>query len=276
MPIIKRHPIMTGLLALLAACQGSPDSAPSNSGNNEAVGVERAGKYLYSVTFDDGLSLADDTDDEQSPNKAKDKPSKAEIHACSAYFRSDATAVKVAGHNKNIELAPTDLLAVRITGKHNQVKVTIKALAEGTDTATTTSTTTSTETTISSDSETEQNALADTQEADPEQSTPRAPESEYDTAQSESDTVRALPELFGICFFLAGREPTAKVAIQGFKLGQFGFITRGKGATGEIDIAADASVGNFLLDIGRNGGGLTISGEGEFTCPTDHGVDCTN
>jgi hypothetical protein len=95
-----------------------------------------------------------------------------------------------------------------------------------------------------------------------------------DQAADEKLDESERPRFAGVCFFLAGTQSSAKIAIDGFTLGKFGFIARGNDAAGELDVMADAAVDDVFVDIGRNDASLTITGEGSFECPDVDGVVC--
>jgi hypothetical protein len=286
---------VTGILSLLLACQSSSDSAEPGSGDATgngtvapagAAGASSSATQLYAVRINEGMALADEIDDVEATDKGE--PSAADLQACSDYFGKSVAAVKVAGHSTNIALAPTDLLAVRVTGSHNLVDVAITAIpADGeaepeveaeseteaeaetnTDTATATSTATNTATDTEQDGSLEAAALAGSEDE------AAATSEQADQAAEEQVDESERPRFAGVCFFLAGTQASAKIAIDGFTLGKFGFIARGNDATGELDVMADAAVDDVFVDIGRNDASLSIIGEGSFECPDVDGVVC--
>lgn len=203
-------------LAALVGCDAD--------GGGVGVGAS-SGATRYRVTVTAGTSTITAT------TPTAEGLSDDERAACGSLFDGTEDFVVVTGNQQVVDLAPSDVLAVKIAGNRNEVFVTLEPEPPTTFTTTTGFTTTTSFTT------------------------------------TPGTTTRPEPDFAGLCFVLSGNQARATVEVFQVALGSFAYIGRGNQPELALHVAGAASVGDVWVDLAGNGGTMTISGDGDYTCP---------
>jgi hypothetical protein len=72
----------------------------------------------------------------------------------------------------------------------------------------------------------------------------------------------------GLCFFLAGNQSQMSLTIDQASVGALFYRARGNQTSGEVLVNKDAKLNHTKVDLGGNNTKLSISGDGDYSCPS--------
>ncbi len=190
-----------------------------------------------------------------------DEEDEEHIAACSKFFGKNPTdIVKVSGTNQEVEVAMSQVLAIKITGNQNIAKLTMAAVEEEEAAALTKAK----EKGKSADAKPQNKGQADGEE-----------DAEAESEETESEEEMPAGEevlaegMYGICVFIAGNETKFEASLSGLTIGKIGVIGKGNQPKVEVNVGEGAEVMDLMANLSGNQGSMTITGEGTYPCPSE-------
>jgi hypothetical protein len=275
MKIMRKLTITLGILALTVGCgellsedQATNESEVSEINSDETESISRSSDFDYnrefpsdgqssklqfSLTYAEGSALRMDEEvegeeiskkpsdipkDDKAKDKAEeDKEDEAMVKGCSEFYGKDrANIIRISGSKQVVDITPSDIIAIKITGNKNLARLVVGAPSEDEE--------------VSSAS-----LLEDSGEAP--------------TAGTPAGEELLLPKAMGICVWLAGNQPKVEVDLSDVMVGKLGVVSRGNQASTDVKVNKGAEIVGLMTNFRGNKGSLTISGEGDYPCPND-------